>query len=402
MATSRKRGKRSWQVRWRDPDGTQQQDTVHSTQARDELLADVQRCEDLGIRYEPRGLREEPDFNALAKAWIRELNQAQQPGSVRVMGHRLDLIERWFRSKRPGGPVRLSMFSKARALEMHAELDGFEGTARKETSRLKIVQSFMLLWKWATTEAAFRAFTPPLEAIKLRKPKNQRTRAATWHVLDKVVAESHGRHRELLMLIRYTGLRVDQVMQLKWSDVDLERATLWVGTGKTDEARLIPISPHLVAELAGWGRREGYLVSQGLKTSREARGRDVWRFFERAGVDPIYWKQRPHHAFRKAFISNLKAALVDPEAVEVYVGHDIGIRGVYADEWAFDLEAVAKAIPKVGEAPADPRALRSAVATAWPTQEPAADIISIDGRLAERGGSSGDASPGVVRRKRKA
>lgn len=117
-----------------------------------------------------------------------------------------------------------------------------------------------------------------------------------------------------------------------------------------------PIAPFLVAELASWGVREGFLVPGGEKESREGRGRDVWRFFERAEIDPVYWRGRPHHAFRKAFETNLKAARVDLEAVEFYVGHDLKIRAVYTDPWALPLQELVDAIPEIGKAEA-PRKL---------------------------------------------
>jgi hypothetical protein len=89
------------------------------------------------------------------------------------------------------------------------------------------------------------------------------------------------------------------------------------------------MSPHLVAELRTWERVDRYLAPIGDKTSREPRGRDIWRFWERAGIDEMYWRGRPHHAFRKALITCLKAQGMDPEAIEFYVGHDLEIRGTY-------------------------------------------------------------------------
>ena len=212
------------------------------------------------------------------------------------------------------------------------------------------------------------------EVVPFKAPPKARTRAVTWHQLDAVIAQSHGRHRKLLVLMRYTGRRVNQAMQLLWSDVDMKRAILHLRPelGKSTAEKVgreIPMSPHLVAELAMWGTRSGYLAPIGDKTSRKPRGRDVWRFWERAGIDPMYWRGRPHHAFRKALISCLKAQGIDPEAIEYYVGHDLEIRGTCADPWALDLAAIATAIPEIGEAPEDhehfvhPRPLRLRV---WP------------------------------------
>jgi hypothetical protein len=60
-------------------------------------------------------------------------------------------------------------------------------------------------------------------------------------------------------------------------------------------------------------------------------------------------------------VTCLKAQGMDPEAIEFYVGHDLEIRGTYTDPWALDLAAIALAIPKIGEAPKDPRDLRASL-----------------------------------------
>lgn len=406
MATWRKRGKGSWQVRWRNPDGSQAQRVTHSLDARDELIRAVQRCEDLGDRWEPRVVREEPDFNALGRAWLRELTHLHGSKNIRLLGHRLDLIERWLRSKNAVGPLRpWALFSKGMVLQMQAELNGFEGHARKEVTCTKVARTLVQIWRWAAGDRMFADAVPVPEVVRFKAPPRARTRAVTWHQLDTVIAQSHGRHRKLLVLMRYTGLRVNQAMQLRWTDIEMERGILHVRPelGKSTAERVgreIPISPHLVAELSTWEHLGEYLAPIGDKTSREPRGRDVWRFWERAGVDEMYWRGRPHHAFRKALISCLKAQGIDPEAIEYYVGHDLEIRGTYTDPWALDLAAIAMAIPRIGEAPEDPRAFRgpvtdpaSAVAVAWPAPPRTTEIMSNIGPFQKSGGSSGESNP---------
>jgi integrase len=102
-------------------------------------------------------------------------------------------------------------------------------------------------------------------------------------VVEDLVRYAWNWRARLCTLLRFTGLRVDeQVMKLRWSDVDLERAELTIRgeLGKSAaerEGRIVPISPHLVEILSGWGVREGYLVG----THKEDRVSDVthqWRW----------------------------------------------------------------------------------------------------------------------------
>lgn len=355
MASRFKKPNGKYQVRWRDPDGRQRcKETTTLAAARD-LVRIVQRSEDLGERYEPRGIRAEPDIEEVAKRWIRDLASSHEASTIEAHGHRLDLFVRWLRTRHRRGPLRLDLLSLPLIKEYHAELDGFEGKRRVLSSRNKYTRSVHQLWRWAFEDDTFGEFTPRAKTLRLKAPPAAHARALPWSDIDRVVGLAHGRHKQLLTVLRYTGLRVDQAMQLEWADFDLGAATLYVrpelGKTRTEKiGRLLPISPHFVAELAGWGVREGFVVPAGLKESREGRGRDVWRFFERAEIDPKFWRQRPHHAFRLAFETNLKAAGVDTEAVEFYVGHDLKIRATYNDPWALPLAELAAAIPKIGEA----------------------------------------------------
>jgi integrase len=157
-----------------------------------------------------------------------------------------------------------------------------------------------------------------------------------------------------MIVMRFTGLRKQQVMRLTWDDVDMENALLTVrpelGKSKQERrGRVVPISAHLVTELAGWGVREGFLV----KTRGEARRIDnpaLHRAWRESGAPPEIWRQ-PCHAFRKGLISNLVGQGVAEHLVKALVGHARGVTGdVYTDTAAIMgvmREAVAK-IPPIG------------------------------------------------------
>lgn len=133
---------------------------------------------------------------------------------------------------------------------------------------------------------------------------------------------------------------------------DLDRATMRVRPelGKSTQertGRTVPISQRLVAILAGWGRREGYVVESTRTGARErvARDRDMALAWARAGVRTEAWAGRPHHAFRKGFVSGLKREGADSDAVEMLIGHSLGLRGVYTDPDAIPMRAAVALAP---------------------------------------------------------
>ena len=87
---------------------------------------------------------------------------------------------------------------------------------------------------------------------------------------------------------------------------------------------------------------------------RVARPRDAQRSWQRAGVRPEAWDGRPHHAFRKGFVSELKRSAADSDAVEFLVGHSLGLRGVDTDPDALPLRDTIEKIPAL-LIPGEPR-----------------------------------------------
>ena len=119
---------------------------------------------------------------------------------------------------------------------------------------------------------------------------------------------------------------------------------------------MVPVPPSTHPQDIGAGRRhepawsalgpspEASLVE--AKTARNARyfgGR--WT----AGIDPRKWQRRSTHAFRKGFVSGLRKAGADPDAVEFLVGHTLGIVGIYADPDSLPLAEAVAMVPEVTE-----------------------------------------------------
>jgi len=124
-------------------------------------------------------------------------------------------------------------------------------------------------------------------------------------------------------------------------------------------ATILPVSNErtcIATSQAPMRERKGFIVPCGRKAdgprAREARARDMMRAWKRAGVREEVWKQRPHHAFRKGVRSGLKRLGADDMAVELLLGHSLGIAGVYTDPDALPMRAAVALIPpmtKLGE-----------------------------------------------------
>jgi integrase/recombinase XerC len=136
--------------------------------------------------------------------------------------------------------------------------------------------------------------------------------------------------RALLLVLAHAGLRIDEALNLKWSDVQLAapKPRLTVQHGKGRRSRSVPLSPRLRAALLAYRalprtsrHREDFIFP--YRTWRGA-ARHVQPLFADGGAF------RGFHALRKAMGSRLYAQIGDFAAVAEALGHaDINTTRAY-------------------------------------------------------------------------
>jgi integrase len=296
---------------------------------------------------------------------VREGVRVLRPATVRRYAICLELFRRWVLTEAGGAQVSPSILSKrlmSRFYEyMLASETGRHGRARTPLSAQKIVAVVQSFWTWAYSQEEYGDAVPRPRKLPFAKQPRTPTVAPSWDEMDRAIAACSGWQQQVAIILRFTGLRVQQVMQLKWSDFDLLVATLKIRgeLGKTPQerqGRIVPISACLVQELQTWKPvpdRKGWVIDCGREANgpraREARARDMMRAWKRAGVREDAWKQRPHHAFRKGFKSGLKRLGADDMAVEFLLGHSLGIAGVYTDPEALPMRDAVNRIPALAK-----------------------------------------------------
>lgn len=348
-----------WVVRWREGGrGTRERQLTVSSERRAHALAEeIELAIEREGSYEPRRAGRSSDLALILTEYIADVARKRRPNTTRRYAQMLELWRRWC------GEGALAH----EALTYH-ELSAYHGhllnpeTGRHlhgrsaETCR-KHIEAIELLWAWAYKRQARGTYhgIPQPDSLELEREAAPHKVSPSWAQMDAMIGCSDGWQHNLYVVLRCTGLRVDQALQLRWDDLRLDRAVPVLHVrpelGKTKaerRGRWVPLAPVLVREVAGWGQREGYLL-QCDRTRRAARARDAQRAWKRAGVDSAVWEGCAHHAFRAGFQSGLKRLGVDGDAIEYLVGHSLGdVRERYLDPECLPLvEAVAR-VPEVG------------------------------------------------------
>jgi|GEM_PF-1003443 len=349
------RGK--WRVRWREG-GKSRSKTCANKREAERLLADVER----GLhrpRTEPRRSRALPLLKEVFAAYIRDRALTRAPRTIERYGINLDIFLRWLREvEQNGEPLYVSLLSKSLLVDYYRSLatGGRWGKGRNLDTRRRMALDVKLAWEWAHDDEHLGPSVPrPPRKLEFPSEPGKPTVAPTWEEMDRAIAASSGWHCQLAIVLRFTGLRVQQAMLLVWDDFDLTRRMLRIrgelGKSRQErQGRIVPVSEHLVQELETWPDQTGWLIKskrhRGGERERMARTRDMNRAWKRAGIRSEVWHRRPHHSFRKGLVTGLKKAGADTEAVEFLVGHTLaGQRGTYVDPDAHGLREAVKLIP---------------------------------------------------------
>ena len=144
-----------------------------------------------------------------------------------------------------------------------------------------------------------------------------------------IAAAGNLKHQTALALVYATGLRVNEVVNLKVSDIDSQRMTLRVEQGKGQKDRYAMLSPLLLERLRVWWRvahAQGKMLNGGWlfpsldpvqHLSTRQLNRAIHAAADEAGID----KRISMHSLRHAFATHLLEQKVDIRLIQVLLGH---------------------------------------------------------------------------------
>lgn len=367
MASIEKRAG-AWRVRWRDPDGSpRSRGGFARRSAAEQFARDVADRVAAGRRGDV-DRRPCPTVREAAAAWVK---WAAPKDGERGRKASRTIIERGYcidRFVAAHGDLRADAVTVELLEAWHDTI--VERGAGKLYARNE-VRGVRGTVNWAATRDDWRGLVPSIGRLDLPPATTDvQPQAPTWAQMDAVI-RACGRtwYRRLFVVMRWTGLRSSQVMHLRWDHLDLTAATLeippnLVGSKSKHErrGRWLPLAEGLVAELATWGRREGWLIDRTIgprrgridPDARHLNGRTLRRIQRDAG-GASETDDQPTHSFRKGFRTNLIADGASDAAVKFFMGRRVDLDSDVYTAWR-RLEPLLRRtlalIPPVAEPPA--------------------------------------------------
>ena len=144
-----------------------------------------------------------------------------------------------------------------------------------------------------------------------------------------IAASGNLKHQTALSLAYGTGLRANEVVSLKVSDIDSERMTLRVDQGKGRKDRYAMLSPVLLERLRVWWRvaraqgkmLDGGWLFPGLNPIESLSTRQLNRAIHAAAEAAQIEKRVSMHTLRHSFATHLLEQKVDIRVIQVLLGH---------------------------------------------------------------------------------
>lgn len=197
----------------------------------------------------------------------------------------------------------------------------------------------------------------PTRLVKIQSELPHKPDTYTNGELTRIFDSVTSARGELLIVgLAYTGLRRQELLNLRWSDIQGDEMHV---IGKGNKPRLVPIHPQLTKALLRWRNHEDhspeceYVIQskRGKQLSPEGFNLALNKILRRAGVDG---GSRPAHKFRRTATSSLIEEGVATSTVDLLMGWSpTSVRQRYytrvSDQSLY--EAIAHLYPSISSTP---------------------------------------------------
>ena len=156
-----------------------------------------------------------------------------------------------------------------------------------------------------------------------KRPRTLPTVLSPEEVVRFLDAALPGRDRTLFDVAYSCGLRLQELLGLKVTDIDSARMVLHIRHGKGQKERLVPLSPRLLQVLRDYWReyRPATWLFPGVKPALALTDGTVQRICKRTVRRAGLAKRVHPHTLRHSFATHLLEAGVDLLSVQALLGH---------------------------------------------------------------------------------
>ncbi|RUL63328.1 tyrosine recombinase XerC [Dyella dinghuensis] len=264
-------------------------------------------------------------------AWLTRLAHERQSSPHTIDGYRRDLTKLTAFMERQ----QIASFDKLDAHRMRGFIASEHRAGLSPKSLQRLLSSCRSLFRQLTREGLLAH--DPLAGV--RGPKVHRKLPQVLDV-DEATALVEGdgddalgvRDRAMLELFYSSGLRLSELIGLRWLDLDLDAGEVRV-LGKGRKTRIVPVGRHAIAALRALGEAEGRAPESPVFRGRNGAAispRTVQARMKTLAMRQGFAKHVHPHLLRHTFASHMLESSGDLRAVQELLGHaDIATTQIY-------------------------------------------------------------------------
>ena len=210
-------------------------------------------------------------------------------------------------------------------------LEGYKASRVSKGLKPASVNREIMAIKYMLRKANEWKYIEHIPNIKLLKLPKRPVQFLSVEEIDRLVNHSSIWLKPIIIVLRNTGMRIGELLNLRFNDIDLLRGYITVTSPKTNNYRIVPINKELDALLC-WLTNH-YIVPKGLKVNRRmdihkeylfchqdgTRIKSIKTSFnkacKRAGIKATV------HMLRHSFASHLVMNGVDLVSIKELLGH---------------------------------------------------------------------------------
>ncbi|MEM5793484.1 MAG: tyrosine-type recombinase/integrase [Candidatus Aenigmatarchaeota archaeon] len=128
------------------------------------------------------------------------------------------------------------------------------------------------------------------------------------------------KHKVILSLLYYSGLRLNEAIKLKWNDIDFERKLIHIKSGKGKKDRIVFLHEKLEENLRLLGIRKYGLILLSERGKRYDE-RSVQKIVKKSAIKANINKKVTPHTLRHTFATHLLEAGADVRYIQHLLGH---------------------------------------------------------------------------------
>lgn len=167
----------------------------------------------------------------------------------------------------------------------------------------------------------------PRKIYSIDRPRKERTlpvvlsKEEVKQLLDAVV---NIKHKAILMTGYSAGLRVGEIINLKWQDIDRDRMQIRIEQSKGRKDRYTKLSERLLPVLENYFRayRTTEYIFEGAKPGTRYSSRSIQNIVKRAAAKAGIRKHITAHTLRHSFATHCLESGVDLRYIQSMLGHE--------------------------------------------------------------------------------